>query len=195
MSKSGARPTARAEASSIDVFLLNDSISHKLRRTLQVASEAFQKQPMADGVTLRQAEVLAAIAQQEGASQADLVIATGVDRSTMADMLKRMQDKGLINRATAARDGRAKSVALTAEGWEVLNEAQPRMREVNDALLQLIPKKKRDAFLAALDQLNGIDLLGAQAEPAAPSVKAKSGGASKKKRKDAGKRKKRKKSD
>ncbi len=106
-------------------------------------------------MTLRQGVVLAAIAEGVVRSQSELVRATGVDRSTLADMIARMEKKGLILRATAADDGRAKSVALTPAGRARLEEALPAMRQVDEALIAALPRNRRNAFRDTLGVLAG----------------------------------------
>ncbi len=140
-----ARKTTRRE-----VFRLSESPSHLLRRIEQFAAETFLKAGLPDGVTLRQAVLLAAIAEAEGASQSDLVRTTGVDRSTLAEMMARMERKGLIARSAAADDGRAKSVSLTSEGRDRLDDAFPAMKKVDEALLTALPRTKRAAFQSTL---------------------------------------------
>jgi DNA-binding MarR family transcriptional regulator len=133
-------------------FRLSASPSHLLRRAEQFAAEIFLKAGT-DGVTLRQTVLLAAIAEAEGASQSDLVMATGIDRSTLAEMMARMEKKGLIARAASAEDGRAKSVKLTRDGRARLDEALPAMRTVDNALLDALARNKRAGFCAALSAL------------------------------------------
>jgi MarR family transcriptional regulator, temperature-dependent positive regulator of motility len=130
-------------------FRLSASPSHLLRRAEQYAAEIFLKAGT-DGVTLRQTVLLAAIAEAEGASQSDLVMATSIDRSTLAEMMARMEKKGLIARTASAEDGRAKSVKLTREGRSRLEDALPAMRAVDAALLNTLAKTKRAGFCAAL---------------------------------------------
>ena len=50
------------------------------------------------GLTPRQLAVLITVSQTEGQSQTGLVERTGIDRSTMADIVRRMQRKGLLKR-------------------------------------------------------------------------------------------------
>jgi len=97
--------------------------------------------------------LLAAIAEAEGASQSDLVVATGIDRSTLAEMMARMEKKGLIARAASTEDGRAKSVKLTRDGRSRLDAALPAMRAVDAALLNALARNKRASFTAALAAL------------------------------------------
>jgi DNA-binding MarR family transcriptional regulator len=150
-----------------EVYRLSESPSHLLRRAEQFASEMFIRSELRDGVTLRQTVLLAAIAEAEGASQSDLVRTTGVDRSTLAEMMARMEKRGLIVRSAAADDGRAKSVSLTSQGRRRLDDALPAMRQVDRALLGAIPAHQRVAFRAVLIGLaETADRLSAEAEEA-----------------------------
>ena len=135
-----ARRSDDAVAPTID-FRLSESPAHLLRRAQQYASEIFAKAGLSEGVTLRQTVLLAAIAELEGRSQSELVRATGVDRSTLADMIARMEKKGLVSRSAAAEDGRAKSVSLTLPGRLKLAEALPAMQSV-DCLLYTSPSPR-----------------------------------------------------
>ncbi|MCR6643121.1 MAG: MarR family transcriptional regulator [Terricaulis sp.] len=76
---------------------------------------------------MRQFAVLAAVAQRPGLSQSELTSETGIDRSTLAEMLARMQKRGWITRAAHALDQRAQTVRLTEAGELMLrNSAVPR---------------------------------------------------------------------
>jgi DNA-binding MarR family transcriptional regulator len=147
------KKTARAVPARRSAFRLSASPSHLLRRVEQFAAEIYLRSELPGGVTLRQAVLLAAIAEAEGASQSDLVGATGVDRSTLAEMMGRMERKGLIARSAAEDDGRAKAVSLTNEGRRRLEAALPATREVDRALLAALPKSSRQAFVATLAAL------------------------------------------
>jgi len=72
-------------------------------------------------------------------------------------MIARMEKKGLITRTIAADDGRAKAVSLTPAGRAKLEEALPAMRQVDAALIEVLPRNRRKSFR---------DTLGALAEAA-----------------------------
>ena len=84
-----------------DDFNLESSLSHLLHRAQQMAANESAVKLRQAGVTLRQFSVLAAASQEDGPSQSRLVDLTGIDRSTLADMLNRMEKTGLITRATS----------------------------------------------------------------------------------------------
>ena len=81
---------------------LDRSPIHLLHRASQCAADIFQAEIGRDELTPRQLAVLMAVSQNEGASQTDLVQATGVDRSTMADLVRRLHRKVAEARRTRA---------------------------------------------------------------------------------------------
>jgi MarR family transcriptional regulator, temperature-dependent positive regulator of motility len=113
---------------------------------------------MKDGdLTPRQLAVLMTVAQNEGLSQTGLVDRTGIDRSTLADIVRRMQRKGLLQRRRTKEDARAYAVKLTDEGRRVLRVAEPVARRVDERILDALPTKQREQFVD--DLLSIVDTL------------------------------------
>lgn len=134
-------------------FRLATSASHLLHRAEQLAADRFS-QLVSEAVTLRQFAVLAAIAEQPGLSQSDLVRATGIDRSTLADMMTRLAKRGLVARTDSTLDGRAYSVRLSGAGASILAAATKHARAADAAILDLLPRTKRRTFLNTLTKLS-----------------------------------------
>jgi DNA-binding MarR family transcriptional regulator len=134
------------------VMARNDrgSLLHLLHRAGQCAADIFAAEITEADLTPRQLAVLIAVAGDEGASQTRLTDATGIDRSTLADIVKRLQRKGLLRRQRTRDDARAYAVALTADGRQLLRTAEPVAKRVDERLLSAIPDKQRETFLAAL---------------------------------------------
>src|SRR5437016_6831937 len=93
-------------------FDLSQSPSHLLRRCVQYANDLFSREPGASDLTKQQYTVLTAVEKNEGMSQTSLVHITGIDRSTLAEMIRRMIDKGLLARERTETDQRANSVRI-----------------------------------------------------------------------------------
>ena len=129
-------------------FSLHESPSHQLHRAQQFAAGLSAGALTKAGVTLRQFSVLAAVSSQEGASQSNLVTETGIDRSTLADMVSRMETAGLIRRTDSKEDRRAKAVFLTAKGRRALSSAAPAVQEADERLLAALPKNRRTALIS-----------------------------------------------
>ncbi len=101
-------------------------------------------------MTPRQYAVLATVAQQEGLSQTQLVDKTGIDRSTLADIVRRMLKKGILSRRRTKEDARAYAVKLTEEGWRTLKSADPVAKRVDERILSALPASQRDRFMQDL---------------------------------------------
>jgi DNA-binding MarR family transcriptional regulator len=132
------------------VGALERSPGHLLHRALQLALDYYVAEAGANAATQRQYAVLAAAAEHEGATQTMLVKATGIDRSTLADLAARMISKGLLERERSALDARANAVRLTAAGREQLEALRPKAEAADVRILNLLPSGKRDGFIAAL---------------------------------------------
>ena len=130
---------------------LERSPIHLLHRAGQCASDIFQGEMASGDLTPRQYAVLVAVSQNEGVSQTHLVEKTGVDRSTLADIVRRMLKKGLLQRRRTKEDARAYAVKLTEEGWRVLKAADPLARRVDDRILAVLPGQQRERFLQDLN--------------------------------------------
>ena len=178
------QPISDIDADDSDLlFRLSESPAHLLRRAQQFATEIFSDNGLSDGVTQRQCVVLAAIAEREGLSQSDLVTATGIDRSTLADMIARMQKKGHVTREAAEGDARAKSVRLTDDGRAALDAALPSLSSADEAIMECLPRNRRKAFVDLLLLLSAAADERGVSEPKTRDRKEKSGDKKKKKKK------------
>ena len=135
---------------------LDASPSHLMHRALQLALDIYAEEVGADGPTQRQFAVLEIASRNEGLTQTDLVRATGIDRSTLADLVARMTAKGLLNRERSVLDGRAKAVSLSDEGRALLEAARAKVEAADRRILALMPKAKRDSFMKLLADLAAV---------------------------------------
>ena len=132
---------------------LERSPIHLLHRVSQCASDIFALEIGDADLTPRQYAILLTVSQNEGLSQTDLVERTGVDRSTLADIVRRMLKKGLLQRRRTKDDARAYAVKLTEEGWRILRATEPMVKRVDDKILAMLSGKQRDQFVADLQTI------------------------------------------
>ena len=150
----GSAPTSGSGTGDRPVqFSLEQSLTHLLHRVGQCATDAFQRYAGDLQITARQFAVLMAVSRMEGASQMDVVKLTGIDRSTLADMVSRMLAKGLIERQRSKADGRAYSLSLTEAGRAALSQSIPAATRADNMLLATLDAEKRDKLIEALDQV------------------------------------------
>jgi DNA-binding MarR family transcriptional regulator len=129
---------------------LDRSPLHLLHRAGQSAGTIFQSEIGESDLTPRQYAILMTVAQNEGLSQIQLVARTGIDRSTLAEVVRRLLRKGLLQRRRTKHDARAYAVKLTDEGNRVLKLAEPVVRRVDDRILAALPPANRDRFITDL---------------------------------------------
>src|SRR5262245_29492434 len=129
---------------------LERSPVHLLHRAYQAVDQVFDSGMQTNGLTARQLAVLVTVGQNEGLSQTGLVDRTGIDRSTLADLVKRLTRKGLLHRRRTKQDTRAYAVKLTEEGRQVLRTAEPLAKRVDQRVLDALPAKRREEFMGAL---------------------------------------------
>lgn len=131
-------------------FDLESSPGPLLRRANQYANDLYTNEQDSKILTHRQFAVLFAVDQNEGMSQTDLVRATGIDRSTLADMIVRLQGKDLLARKRTEEDQRANSVRITAAGRRALKAAMPAVLKAEAKILEALPARMRPDFIKAL---------------------------------------------
>lgn len=153
--KTAPRTAAKAVKKQTIKPVLTDSLGHLLRRAEQRAANIYTQEVGGSGLTPRQYVVLTAVAAYEGQTQTDLVSATGVDRSTLADMIARLIENGLLNRERTEGDQRANSVTLTAAGKRQLASTTAKVRNAEKRIIAPVPAGKRGALLECLRAMGG----------------------------------------
>ena len=133
-----------------DVKQLSRSPYHLLKRAAQYAAHIYQGEVGKSGLTQRQYTVLLSVDQNEGLSQTALVKMTGIDRSTLADLVARLLAQGYLQRRRTKDDGRTNSVRITAAGKRMLKMSQPGADEVDKIVLASIPPTNRKSFTETL---------------------------------------------
>lgn len=131
-------------------FELAEAPSHLIKRCQQYFGDLYAREAGSSELTKQQFTVLAALENNEGVSQTALVEMTGIDRSTLAEMVRRMLERGLVSRERTEKDARANAVAITASGRKALRVARSAADRAEKALLDPLPPSERSKFIKAL---------------------------------------------
>ena len=118
-------------------FNFSSSLLHLLHRASQIADDLFANHADLSGLTSRQFIVLAAIEGTDGISQTDITGSTGIDRSTLTDLIGRLHAKGLVARNRSRADARSYEVRLTAQGQALLDLAIPVVLQIDERLIRM----------------------------------------------------------
>ncbi|WP_291048976.1 MarR family winged helix-turn-helix transcriptional regulator [Herbiconiux sp.] len=112
---------------------VSDYTGYLIRRAQQAHVAAWQREVSAE-VTSVQFGVLNVLAGTPGASQQHLVERLDLDRSTIADIVARLERRGLIERIRDGADKRRNVLHLTPLGETELAALLPRVARVDEVL-------------------------------------------------------------
>lgn len=125
---------------------------HLIRRLHQVATAYFADECGGD-LTAVQYAALAAIGAHPGIDATRLSEIIHFDRSTIGDVLDRIESKGWVRRTPAPGDRRVKSLELSAAGRTVLQQAEPGIRRVQERLLAPLTASERTTLVRLLARM------------------------------------------
>jgi DNA-binding MarR family transcriptional regulator len=119
------------------VINIEQSPVHIIHRAAQHASMLFRSATGEDEImTLRRVTILAALTASDGqTSQVDICERTGIDRSTLASVMRELERLKLIKRTRTKHDRRAYNVTLTALGTEHLARLAPVVARIDAELV------------------------------------------------------------
>jgi DNA-binding MarR family transcriptional regulator len=149
---------------------LAETPSHLMRRCEQFYADLYAREAGGCDLTRSQLTVLLALDNNDGVSQTALVEMTGIDRSTLAEMVRRMLERNLITRKRTETDLRANAVAITQGGRKALRSARSAAERAEKALLETLPPTERLRFIKCL---SAIATAGATVESSAPAFRRK----------------------
>ncbi len=106
-----------------------------------------------EDISVQQLKVLVALHQKGPVIQTELGEASGIDRSTIAEMIHRMVKRGLINRRTPKTNRRARILSITPAGRSAMRRLLPKLLEANEMALSPLDEMQRSTFFTLLKML------------------------------------------
>jgi len=123
-----------------------------IRRVHQIAVALFIEETGRLGVTNTQYGILFVLKHRPGIDQISVANLLGLDRSTTAMVLKKLEQEGLVVRSVGAHDRRRHSLQLTRSGGKLLSQlAEPAGKAQARALSAFKPREQA-RFLQLLDK-------------------------------------------
>ena len=108
---------------------------HYIRRLHQISVGIFLQELGEIGITPVQYAALQTVANHPGIDQRTLARTIALDASTTGGVVDRLEARGWLERKTAPEDRRARQLALTDAGVQLLGEAVPAMLGAQDLIL------------------------------------------------------------
>ncbi|MGH8240852.1 MAG: MarR family winged helix-turn-helix transcriptional regulator, partial [Steroidobacteraceae bacterium] len=119
-----------------------------IRRCQQIAVAIFLEECSAYGTTPVQYAILETLSEHGRLDQISLTSAVALDRSTVAELVSRLAEKGWIARSRSTRDRRAKELEITPAGARLLARLEPLVERAQRRILAPLTAAERQQFLA-----------------------------------------------
>jgi len=100
-----------------------------------------------------QARVITMVAMKEGINQKDLAFLLGIRPQTLGEMLRRLEERGLVERKKSEADARAIQVYLTDEGRARAQEIAERRALAAADLFSVLTDEEKEQLASILDKL------------------------------------------
>jgi len=126
---------------------------HLIRRLQQIAVAIFMEETAEFGITPVQYAALIAVRAHPDIDVTRLSALIAFDRSTLGNVVKRLEAKRWLQRRGGRTDRRIKRLRITAAGRQLLTMIEPAVRRAQQRMLAPIPKPERKRFIARLTQL------------------------------------------
>ena len=142
-----------SKSDSITMDAVYTAPGYLFRRMQQIAVALFVEECRAFDLTPVQYAALVAIHTHPGIDATRLSAVIAFDRSTLGNVIERLEAKKLIERKPSAGDKRVKLLYLTKPGAAVLRDIAPSVAQAQVRMLQPLKAADRKALMALLSQL------------------------------------------
>lgn len=124
-----------------------------VRRLNQIHYAMFFEECKEENVTPVQYGILTVLAANPWLDQTAIGYEVGLDRTTSADVIKRLEEKGLLERRINPMDRRSRQAAVTPEGLRVMAMLKQGMARAQQRLLDPLSLRDRKIFMSLLVEL------------------------------------------
>ncbi len=133
--------------------LLPELIGYELRRAQIRVFQDFADSLAEVDLTPGHFGVLVLLCRNPGISQTALAKAVGVERSTLGEVIEKLEARNLVKRKPAPEDRRSHAVRLSPQGERLLDQATPLVRDHEDRIAQNLSGKERKLLLDLLNRI------------------------------------------
>lgn len=134
-------------------YRVEEQVGHLLRRAHQRATAIFLERIGADDITPTQFAALVKLRDEGALSQNHLGRLTAMDRATILGVIRRLSERGLIERAADPNDQRRTVLSLSPAGHRLVGRLARNGFKVSEAILEPLAPGERETFLALLRRL------------------------------------------
>lgn len=136
-----------------DFSSLWDRPGFLIRRLHQVHVALFLEECAEFNITPLQFAVLTVLHDSETLDQVTIAKQIGADRNTVADVIRRLERRGLLERPVSVADKRAKLARITKQGHSFVEAVQPAMIEAQRRFTKTMSREDYDVLMKLLSNL------------------------------------------
>jgi DNA-binding MarR family transcriptional regulator len=126
---------------------------HLIRRLQQISLALFMDEARGFEITPIQYSAILAIDNHSGIDQTALCNIIAVDRSTIGDVVTRLELKKLIKRTPGAEDRRTKLLYITPAGRRLIDDIESAVQSTQKRILEPLTMSERAVFMRMLKKL------------------------------------------
>lgn len=126
---------------------------HLIRRLQQISLALFMDETSGFEITPVQYSAILAIDNHPGIDQTALCNIIAFDRSTIGDVVTRLERKKLIKRTAGADDRRTKLLYITIAGRKLIDDIEPAVQTTQKRILEPLTMSERAALMRMLKKL------------------------------------------
>lgn len=124
-----------------------------IRRLTQIGQAIFFDLCKSESITPLQVGMLTALSMNPWLDQKAIGRELSLDRTTTAEVLKRLGDKGLVETRVNPDDRRSRLTVITKEGLKLINDLQESIHRSQELLIEPLSPDDRAVFMKLLAQL------------------------------------------
>lgn len=124
-----------------------------VRRLHQIHYALFLEECKNENITPVQYGILTVLAVEPWMDQTAISYEVGIDRTTSADVIRRLEEKGWLERRTNPTDRRSRQARVTNEGLKVMEMLKSSLVRSQQRLLQPLSTADRKTFMRLLTEV------------------------------------------
>lgn len=147
------KPETASESSPGSLTTLWQRPGYLIRRLHQIHVAIFLDECADFGITPVQFAVMTVLLNNPGADQASIAREAGIDRTNVADVLARLEQRGIVRRRRNPSDRRMRVAVLTDEGERISREMEHASLRAQARLIDRLSPDKRETLMALMTEL------------------------------------------
>ena len=121
-----------------------------IRRLHQIHGYLFSQETAEFGITPVQYSVMTSLNEHGAMDQVTIAREVGLERTTVAEVIARIESRGLVRRTSSTQDQRVKIVKLTLKGKRLVEKMGPAVTRAHELTISPLSQEDQDRLMLLL---------------------------------------------